>query len=159
MSCNRCILVHKTWSAKRPGSTQGQPRDPFVPFVPFFPVHCAHYSHTWGRCDILTWEWAPSILVKPALGDIYFPEQDILVGSQKRCLLSLLFYSYLRVIMKHLSMFSHHSVGPAPAGGLRSPVVEHFAVSHPHSPTAPWWQGHTLHNTFQILPSPPVWFN
>ena len=44
----------------------------------------------------------------------------------------------LRVIMTHPSVFSHHSVGPAPAGGLRSPVVEHFAVRHPRSPTAPW---------------------
>lgn len=36
--------------------------------------------------------------------------------------------------MTHCLVFSHHSVGPAPGGGLCSPVVEHFAVSHPRSP-------------------------
>lgn len=34
-------------------------------------------------------EGVPSILVKPAVGDVYFPEQEMLVGSQKRCSLSL----------------------------------------------------------------------
>lgn len=89
VSCNRRILVHKTWSAQKPGSTRGQPLDPFVHIYPIFSCAlCSLFTHL-GKV------WHSHLgmgsLIKPALGDIYFPEQDILVGSQKRCLLSLCF--------------------------------------------------------------------
>lgn len=111
---------------------------PYVLFLLNFHVW-AYNSHAWGRYFILTWQGVPSSLVRPSIGDIYFPEKEILVGSQMRCLLFfrfILMKSNYNLSISILRSFSWSSNG------------KRFNVSHPHSHMASMvTMAHTLsHN-------------
>lgn len=87
VTCNRSILAHRHEVAESPGRYEDSHGIPLLHFK--FPL-IVLTSHTPAEgVTFSPGEGAPSILVKPAAGDIYFPEQEMLVGSPKCCLLSL----------------------------------------------------------------------